>query len=713
MKQIQREKWIWLPEDRYPHSQTTSYSALAENIQRNYVVAEFLKEYAFPLKVISARIRFSADTAVQLFLNGSIIGTGPASVGGDFIGNETARDNYYASELELTPDVDRLVFFARVQMGPVQICEYSKGHGGFMLSAVFVMEDGTEQTVSTDESWLVRENRAFAAPRRYDGRIRPDAYVPAREIENRWQTETAPIPVRSENQIIPEEGTMDLGPGEKKSVVLDLDRIYAGFVRMDTENSGELHARVTCRELDEEGTAEEALFMESGIWRGFYLHSAGSLLVEAENRSESLAKIRISFIETHYPVTEEAHTFVSDEELTKVLETCRHTLKICRQTHHLDSPRHCEPLACTGDYYIESLMTPFSFGDMRLSGFDLVRTAELLERENGRMFHTTYSLIWVRMLYDVYMITGDQALLVRCRKALELLLRRFDSYRGENGLMENPPDYMFVDWIYIDGISMHHPPKALGQSCLNMFYFAALQAAEKIFEELAEKEIARTLAGKRADLRRAINEQLFDRERGIYFEGLNTPTREDLIGKWMPPNIEKRYYLKHSNILACWSGVCDDETGRRIVDLIMQERISGDVQPYFLHYLLEAVYRLGLREKYTLSILEKWKAPVRDCAKGLAEGFVKPEPTYRFDHSHAWGGTPLYSLPRALLGLSVLQPGMKEIQLDPSLLGLKEARVELLTPSGKLICEMKEGEEPRIRCPENIRVHGPEKPQIP
>ena len=61
MKQIQREKWIWLPEDRYPHSQTTSYSALAENIQRNYVVAEFLKEYAFPLKVISARIRFSAD----------------------------------------------------------------------------------------------------------------------------------------------------------------------------------------------------------------------------------------------------------------------------------------------------------------------------------------------------------------------------------------------------------------------------------------------------------------------------------------------------------------------------------------------------------------------------------------------------------------------------------------------------------------------------
>ncbi|MBO4888027.1 MAG: hypothetical protein J5589_06935 [Firmicutes bacterium] len=704
MKQNHTEQWVWLPEDRYPDSQTTIYSALIEKAGGNYVVAEFSREYVFAQKVVSARIRFSADTAVQLFLNGKIIATGPASVGGDFIGNETARDNFYASELELSPDTDRLVFFARVRMGPVQICEYSKGHGGFMLSALFTMEDGTEQAAFTDESWLVRKNGAYLAPRVFDGRIPPDIYVPAQVIENRWKTETAPIPVRSEQPIIPQGGTIELGPGETKSVVLDLNRIYAGFVRIDTENAGELHVRVTCREQNEKGTSEEAVLTESGTYRGFYLHSAGSLQAEADNRSERPARIRISFIETHYPVTEEAHTIVSDEELTKVLETCRHTLKICRQTHHLDSPRHCEPLACTGDYYIESLMTPFSFGDMRLARFDVIRTAKLLERENGRMFHTTYSLIWVRMLYDVYMITGDQALLVRCQKALELLLRRFDTYMGENGLIEDPPDYMFVDWIYIDGISMHHPPKALGQSCLNMFYFAALGAAEKIYEAISETEKARDISRKRAVLRRAINDQLFDKEKGIYFEGLNTPIKADRIGKWMPPNIEKRYYLKHSNILACWSGVCDDETARKIVDQIMQGKIIGEVQPYFLHYLLEAVYRLGLREKYTLAILEKWKAPVRECSKGLAEGFVKPEPTYHFDHSHAWGGTPLYSLPMALLGLTIMKPGLKEIRLAPSLLGLSKARVELLTPSGKVICEMEEGEKPQIQCPEDVRL---------
>ncbi len=696
MKDKSNEKWIWLPEDRYPDSQITIYSALLENAKANYVTAELTREYRFAEKVVSAKIRFSADTAVQLYLNGSVIATGPVSVGGDFIGNETVRENFYASELELFPDADQLSFFARVRMSPVQICEYSKGHGGFMLSAILELEDGRTEWISTDERWMVRKNGSYCAPRTFDGRIRPDEYVPAEVIQNIWQCETAPIPVRSETKVEPEGSRILLEPHEKRTSILDLPMITAGFIQLEAETSGEVYVQVTSREQEETGMTEEVLFTENGCYRGFSLHSAGNLLLTCENRSDKPVQLRVSFIETHYPVTEEACTQVSDEALSQVLRTCRHTLKICRQTHHLDSPRHCEPLACTGDYYIESLMTPFAFGDMRLAEFDILRTAELLLREDGRMFHTTYSLIWVRMLYDVYMITGKKKLLECCQEALELLLARFESYLGENGLIENPPDYMFVDWIYMDGISMHHPPKALGQTCLNLFYYAALDAAGKIFSELCEHEKAQILADKSADLRIAINEYLYDPDKGMYFEGLNTPTREDLIGKWMPPNVPKRYYLKHSNILACFSGACDNETGRKIIDKIMQDEIPGDCQPYFLHYLLEAVYRLGLREQYTLSILEKWKTPVLECSKGLAEGFIKPEPTYHFDHSHAWGGTPLYSLPKALLGPQWTKPGMKDLAFSPSLLGLKWAKVELLTPSGKVTCDMKEGEEPQL-----------------
>jgi hypothetical protein len=88
----------------------------------------------------------------------------------------------------------------------------------------------------------------------------------------------------------------------------------------------------------------------------------------------------------------------------------------------------------------------------------VLRTAELLRHNDGRIFHTTYSLIWVRMLYDTYMMSGNRALLEKCIDALGMLLARFDTYVGENGLIENPPDYMFVDWIYIDDITIELIP---------------------------------------------------------------------------------------------------------------------------------------------------------------------------------------------------------------------------------------------------------------
>ena len=701
-----KEQWIWLPKDNYKAEQTTVFSGFDSDKATDYTVAEIKRKYSFDKKVVKAELRFSGDSAFQLYLNNSIVATGPACVGGDFIGNETRRENYYAFETTVCPESYELDFFARVKLVPVQIFEYSKGHGGFMLSAVLTFENGMQEEITTDESWLIRKNGAFKSAFSYDGRISPDEFVNAEVIENIWNTETAPIPVREENELLCNNSKISVLPFEKKTVVLTLDKIWAGFVNVIAKAKGEISVSLKCRELNEEPRVEDLVFSGNGEYRGFFLQSAGNIEVDIENKSDSDAEIIVSFIETHYPVCDEASTVTSDSELDLVLETCKHTLKICRQTHHLDSPRHCEPMACTGDYYIESLMTLFSFGDMRLAEFDLVRTAVMIERENGRMFHTTYSLIWVKMLYDVYMITGNKALIEKCEKALRLLLNRFDTYIGENGLIENPPDYMFVDWIYIDSITMHHPPKALGQTCLNMFYFGALNYAEKIFRELKDNKEAEICADKRAKVKAAVNEILFDSEKGIYFMGLNTPTKEELVAdwKWMPQNTEKRYYLKHANVLAAYFGICDDELGKELIHKIMADEIKGDCQPYFLHYLLEAVYRLGLCNEYTLEIISRWKEPVRKCSKGLVEGFLAPEPTYSFDHSHAWGGTPLYSLPKALMGLEIIEPGMKEISLSPSLLGLNHATTQVLTRYGKVVCELKEGEEPKITAPEEIRV---------
>ena len=95
---------------------------------------------------------------------------------------------------------------------------------------------------------------------------------------------------------------------------------------------------------------------------------------------------------------------------------------------------------------------------------------------------------------------------------------------------------------------------------------------------------------------------------------------------------------------------------------------------------------------------------MRQCPKGLAEGFYKPEDSYSFDHSHAWGGTPAYALPLALSGLEILEPGYRKIRLRPSLLGLSHASVEIPTPLGTIALRMEQGKDPVISLPKGITL---------
>lgn len=701
-----KETWIWLPEDRYPQRQTTRICSFDGHWDEgHYTVAEFTRDYSFDKEIASVVLRFSGDTTFDLYCNDRLVSTGPTGVGGDFVNNEKPRANYYATQVTLCPGGNSLSFYARVKMMPVRSFDFSKAHGGFMLSGQVTFTDGSTAPISTDESWLVRYNGAYTQPVYFDGRIQPDEYVPAQVTENIWNTETAPIPPRVEYPAPIENNHVRLDPHQETTVVMPLDLIHGGYLYMAADGEGVVTAGINFRELEEDGDYEEVILCGKQEYKGLELHSAGNLLVYLRNDSDTPTQVDVDFIVTHYPVTGCAVTETDDPLLNKVLAVCAHTLKVCRQTIHLDSPRHCEPLACTGDYYIASLMTAFSYGDMTLASFDVVRTACLLEQNDGRMFHTSYSLIWARMLHDVYRITGDRALLSRCKQALDLLLNRFASYVGDTGLIETPPDYMFVDWVYADGHSMHHPPKALGQTCLNLFYFDALKWAGHVYAELGRADDAALCQQKRETLRTAINTQLYDAQRGLYCEGLNTPTPEHLISHTMPQNTDKQYFRMQANILAAYTGVCDDETGRAILKKIMENRCDGDYQPYFAHYLLEGIYRLGMRDTYTMPVLDRWRAPVLECDKGLVEGFIPPQQGYGFDHSHAWGGTPLYSLPRALTGLEILQPAYREIALSPSLLGLKKARVELPTPYGLVVCELEEGQEPRITCPEEITLH--------
>jgi len=302
---------------------------------------------------------------------------------------------------------------------------------------------------------------------------------------------------------------------------------------------------------------------------------------------------------------------------------------------------------------------------------------------------------------DLLTLRGKK-LLEDCQEALHVLMERMRSYQDDNGLIETPPSFMFIDWLYLEGISLHHPPKALGQSCLNMFYAAALQKAAAICCEIGSDK-GQVYAAEAEELIKAINQHLFDAEKGMYFEGLNTPIPTELIGQYMPVNVEKQYFRKHANILAVYAGVYPGDSAA-FLSRILEDDSLGDYQPYFAHFAMEAVNKTGLAGKYLLPMCERWKQAWRECPKGLQEGFIKPEPSYKFDHSHAWGGTPLYAVPLALSGLKILEPGMRKINLAPQLLDLECANVEIPTPYGMIRIVQKIGERATIQVPEEIEI---------
>ncbi len=707
------DNWIWLPDGLYPDKQHTGYSSLYGGGELNYAVCEFKRTYDFNgKKAHFVRLKVSGDTAFILFDGERQLLRGPAWVGGDFLFNDEPRQEYYAYEIDYYPEYPEVVSFtALVRMGSVRICEYSRGEGGFCLDGTVCFADGTRESIVTDDSWSVRYIGAYTSPYNYDSEKSPDCFVPAERKKSQIPLITAPIPPCEEKVLsLINDGILSFDKSGVYNKEFELPRICGCYVNVFCSSAVSVCITVTGYELRGNEDWKIELHMAGDcLYRGMELQSVGGIRLTVCSKSDGPVNLRVELKASHYPAPALVKTVTSDEDLNDIFDTCVHSLKYCRQSIHLDSPRHCEPLACTGDYYIETLMTAFTFGDMRLAEFDVHRTAENLRHHDGRMFHTSYSLIWVQMLWDVYMLTGNRSLLDDCKDALTLLLDRFDRYTGDNGLIEYAPDYMFIDWLNPDGINLHHPPKALGQTCMCMYYYGALKTAAKIFSELNNESYVKYLRERTVRLRNAIFSQLWDEHRGLFFEGLNTPTPVELVGEWLPENTEKRYYRKHANILAAYFGFFDVKKNQELLRKIIDDDSLGEVQPYFQHFLLEAVYRNDLRDEYTLRLLDQWKPFIEECSKGLPEGFFKPVPAYCFDRSHAWGGTPAYALPLAVTGLRILEPGFRMIALSPSGLGLDRVTARIPTPYGTVTVTAGNGIVPEISVPEGIEIYNGDK----
>lgn len=693
-------KWIWLPDERYPENQTCEISFMRDTGCASFCVAQFLRIYRFKKEISRVCLNTGGDTAFKLFLNGNYIENGPVCAGGDWI-DIGKLPYYYTQRYEVAQSGNQLQFEALVQLGATACCDYSCGHGGFYLEGTVIFTDGSREHIGTDESWLCRLDRRYTSPLAYDESVLQDEFLNAVPDTTERSLRESEIPPLSTRIIKPcAENTVKVMPGESKVTQFYFKLVYAAYPIIETDGATKISVSWYEKpEQVDDANTYQLIFSGKSRFEALRFKSVGGVKIQIENTDNRPITVTFSARESYFPIEEQGSFSCSDEGLNRVYELCRHTLRICRQSIHLDSVTHQEMLACTGDYLIETKMTEFTYGDMRLSRLDVKRTADFLIANNGVLFHTTYSLLWVEMLYTVFEFTADIALLRYCVPALKLLFERFLEYTGENGLVERAPNYMFIDWLDIEGYTLHHPPKCLGQTALCMFYYNALKTAEKIYVELDMNFDADILRRRAESLKKSINDLLYDSNRGLYFDGL--PTDNQVAqNNWLPANQNRKHFSRHSNVLAALYGVCNNAPELLVRALDASD--LPDMQPYFMHYALSAIGKCGMFKEYGLPILERFKELEKECNRGLKEGWIAPA-GYLFDYSHAWGGTPAYQLPLNFLGFRMIKPGFKEISLSPQLFGFESAEISMPSPYGMLRCKLHQGQPTVIDIPQKIK----------
>lgn len=692
-------KYIWLDSSKY-HNLTKG----------QFYIAEFKKNIT---SKASIDIEITANARYMLFVNGEYVGRGPTSVGGDFL-NGKIENPYF--ETYVTNHVGDIEIKVIVTSVPTAMTEYDFGEAGLWVNirqlGLLISE--------TDESWLCRLLPERKETFLTDYTEKELSYSNAKYIDRAFDIIPSPIDTLTEEIIKPEKPQKLTVDGNKSGTLcLNFDKIYSAYPYIDIKAKGKCTVTVITSEEGSGGYIEETVITDKDVSHfSPRMRSVGEMKIQVTNSSETpvtLSNVYLRYV--HYPVYREGKFYTSDPLINKIYDVCMHTLKICRQSIHIDSPTHQEPLACTGDYYIQSLIEYLSLGDGTLAEWDIRRTSNQLIIQDGRLFHTTYSLIYPIWMYEHYMHTGNKEIINK--RAISLLMKRFDGYVSkDNGLIEYAPDYMFVDWVVanadkdefldggnmmshgkMEGYSLHHPPKALGQSVLCMFYYDALVKLSKIFLCINDTKSAMECTKKAENMKNSINKYLFDSEKQLYVGGLNTDNQVP-ENEWLPKNTKTVYHLKQANVLAVLFGIAPKEKRRSILEYVIKDLSKLEMQPYFYHFLLSAVYNEGMFEEYGLNLIRKYESLIEKCPKGLSEAWEN----MRCDYSHAWGATPAYILKKALSGLEILDPAFKTISLNPQLYGLDYADFQITTPYGDIEISLKKGKETIIKVPDEINI---------
>jgi hypothetical protein len=698
-------QWIWVG--------GTAKAAMATH---------FRKDFTLPsdARISSANVKVTADRSYRLWINGQLVSRGPADPGTDewlfthwshqWLYNQVDIGSYLHAGVN---SIAAEVINANIIPG------FSLGHPGVALEATVTLANGSPIVVATGNDWKCRAMDSFSegaltalsprAPSKvaphgllYDARLddpewrsatlKEGDWGSAQTIDSIWgpilasqipEAMEAVWPVESiagaTANVTTTASFSELGHsisvGGDGAFDVYFGRVLSGYVSMKVigaagtvvtlepvetrQGQASRPAQITLREGE---TVFEYPLLDSFSWVRVKITHA--------TKPVEFADLRATF--ASQPVQYRGSFTSSDPYLNRLWTTARWLLQICMQDHYLDSPGHQEPIGDFGDYLIESLENDYAFDEPALARQDMRKFAGILDHAGSANFHTSYSLLWLQMLMDYYDYTGDESLLRELKPTVDRLLDHFATFKGANGLLSEAPNYMFMDWVTIDGFQTHHPPAVIGQGYLTAFYYRALADGARLARLTGDHARETQYERLRAGIYAAFNRELWDEKAGLYRDGKPFQNHQK-DPNWLPEDKDIVTHSAQGNSLAVLYDLAPAERQKGIMEKLSLNP-PMNVQPYFMHFVFAAEAHAGVFDRIGWTQMQRWHLNLE--TKTFNENW------YGGDWSHAWGGTPLIQMSSRILGVEPAVPGFKRISIRPHICGLHFAKGVVPTPMG-------------------------------
>lgn len=387
----------------------------------------------------------------------------------------------------------------------------------------------------------------------------------------------------------------------------------------------------------------------------------------------------------HTYFDDQASSFMSsDDILNQVWELCKYSIKATTFNGlYVDGDR--ERIPYEADAYLNQLSHYTTDAEYAMAR----RTIEYF------MEHPTWPTEWQQhvalMLYADYMYTGNTELIKKYYEPLKY--KTLYELANEDGLITSTKvdhEYMLklgfkegyskklsdiVDW---PPAGFNGDTTMLGEqdgfvfkpynTMINAFYFENMKIMAEFAKIMGRTQESMDFELRAAKVKKAVNEQMFDKERGVYIDGIGTD-----------------HASLHANMTPLAFGLVPDEYKDSVLEFVKSRGMACSV--YGSQYLMDALYEAGEAD-YALELLtdtgeRSWYNMIRIGSTITLEAWDNKFKS-NLDWNHAWGAVPANIIPRGLWGIKPKTPGFGIATIHPQMSSLKNSTVEVPTVRGTI-----------------------------